>query len=87
MPAITSLQLKLARTALGMGVRELATAAGVSPTTVMRFETGKGGVHSSTLERLQKVLEDGGVTFLGAENDAGPGIRVKPQEPNPDPDR
>jgi transcriptional regulator with XRE-family HTH domain len=77
MPVMTSLQLKLARTALRLGVRELAKAAGVSPSTIMRFESGKSGLHSSTMERIQKVLEDGGVTFLGAENNAGPGIRVK----------
>jgi transcriptional regulator with XRE-family HTH domain len=77
MPVMTSLQLKLARTALGFGVRELAEAAGVSPSTVMRFENGRSGLHSSTMERLQKVLEDRGVTFLGAEDETGPGIRVK----------
>jgi transcriptional regulator with XRE-family HTH domain len=77
MPAITSLQLKLGRTALGMGVRELAQAADVSPTTVTRFESGKGGVQSGTLERLQKVLEDGGVIFVGADADAGPGVRMR----------
>jgi transcriptional regulator with XRE-family HTH domain len=76
MPSMTSLQLKLARTALGLGVRELAAAAGVSPTTVTRFESGKGGIQSGNLEKLQKVLEDGGVTFLGAEGGVGPGIRV-----------
>jgi len=77
MPAITSLQLKLGRTALGMGVRELARAAEVSPTTVTRFESGKGGVHSGTLERLQRVLEHGGVIFIGADAEAGPGIRMR----------
>ena len=77
MPAITSLQLKLGRTALGMGVRELAQAAEVSPTTVTRFESGKGGVHSGTLERLQRVLEHGGVIFIGADAEAGPGIRMR----------
>lgn len=77
MPAITSLQLKLGRTALGMGVRELAQAADVSPTTVTRFESGKGGVQSGTLERLQRVLEDGGVIFVGADAEAGPGVRMK----------
>lgn len=76
MPLITPLQLKLARTALGMGVRELAAAAGVSPTTVMRFEMGKGSILSVNLEKLHQVLEDRGITFLGPEGGAGPGIRV-----------
>jgi transcriptional regulator with XRE-family HTH domain len=77
MPAITSLQLKLGRTALGMGVRELAKAADVSPTTVTRFESGKGGLQSGSLERLQTALEAGGVVFIGADASGGPGIRMK----------
>lgn len=76
MPLMTPLQLKLARAALGMGVRELAAAVGVSPTTVMRFETGKGSILSANLEKLQRLLEDRGITFLGPEGEAGPGIRV-----------
>jgi transcriptional regulator with XRE-family HTH domain len=77
MPTITSLQVKLGRTALGLGVRELAKAADVSPTTVTRFESGKGGVQSGTLDRLQKVLEAGGIIFIGADSAGGPGIRMK----------
>ena len=37
---ITRLQVRMARTALGWGVRDLARKAGVSPTTVTRFENG-----------------------------------------------
>jgi transcriptional regulator with XRE-family HTH domain len=77
MPAISPLQLKLARTALGLGVRDLAKAAGVSPATVMRFESSKGDVLTRTLDRLQKVLEAGGVVFIGADSAGGPGIRMK----------
>jgi len=77
MPAISPLQLKLARTALGLGVRDLAKAAGVSPATVMRFESSRGGALSSTLDRLQTTLEDGGVIFIGADSAGGPGIRMK----------
>jgi transcriptional regulator with XRE-family HTH domain len=77
MPALTPLQLKLARTALGLGVRELASKAGVSPTTVTRFESGKAGVHSSTLERFQTVLETGGVIFIPADASGGPGVRLR----------
>ncbi|HEX3365201.1 helix-turn-helix transcriptional regulator [Phenylobacterium sp.] len=78
MPAISPLQLKLARTALGLGVRDLAKAAGVSPATVMRFESRKGGVQSGTLDRLQTTLEDGGIIFIAADAAGGPGVRLKP---------
>jgi len=78
MPAISPMQLKLARTALGLGVRDLAKAAGVSPATVMRFESSRGGVQSGTLDRLQTTLEDGGIIFIAADAAGGPGVRLKP---------
>ncbi|HEX3367001.1 helix-turn-helix transcriptional regulator [Phenylobacterium sp.] len=74
---LTPLQVKLGRTALGLGLRELASAAGVAPSTITRFETGKGGMHTGTLERVQKVLEDGGIIFIAADSSHGPGIRMK----------
>jgi len=77
MAAITPLQLKLARTALGLGVRELAQAAGVSPTTVSRFEAGKSTMLVATLDRLQSVLEQGGVMFIAPDATCGIGIRLK----------
>lgn len=74
---ITSLQMKLARTALGLGVRELAAAAEVAPSTVQRFESGKGDMHSKTLDKVQRVLEAGGIIFIPADAHGGPGIRLK----------
>ncbi len=77
MPIMTPLQIKLARTAVGLGVRELATQAGVAPSTVQRFESGRGDMHSRTLDRVQQVLEEAGVIFIGADPDGGPGVRLK----------
>lgn len=57
-------QLRMARAALGLGVRELAELAGVSFTTVNRFETGKSGLQHSTAEALRVALEAKGVQFL-----------------------
>lgn len=74
---ITPIQMKLARTALGLGVRELAAAAGVAPSTVQRFESGKGDMHSRTLDSVQQVLEQGGVIFISADASGGPGVRLK----------
>jgi predicted transcriptional regulator len=76
-PTITPLQMKLARTALGLGVRELATAAGVAPSTVQRFESGHGDMHSRTLERVQQALEAGGIVFVYADEHGGPGVRLR----------
>lgn len=74
---ITPLQIKLARTALGLGVRDLAAAAEIAPSTIHRFETDKGSMHSRTLDRVQQVLEERGIIFISADENAGPGIRVK----------
>lgn len=74
---ITPIQVKLARTALGLGVRDLASAAEIAPSTVQRFESGKGDMHSRTLDRVQRVLEDGGVIFIGADANGGPGVRLR----------
>lgn len=77
MSIITPMQLKLARTALGLGVRELAAAADVAPSTVQRFESGKGDMHSRTLDKVQRVLENGGVIFISADSAGGPGVRLR----------
>ena len=73
---ITRLQLRMARTALGWGVRDLADAAGVSPNTVSRFENG-ADARADTLMHLQEVLERGGVVFVPADDTAGPGVRLR----------
>ncbi len=77
MSIMTPLQMKLARTAVGLGVRELAAAAGIAPSTVQRFESGKGDMHSRTLDRVQQVLEEAGIIFIAADATGGPGVRLR----------
>lgn len=77
MPIITPLQVKLARTAVGLGVRELAAAAGVAPSTIQRFESERGDMQSRTLDKVQQTLEAAGVIFIPADSTGGPGIRLK----------
>jgi transcriptional regulator with XRE-family HTH domain len=74
---VTRLQVRLARTALGWGVRDLARKAGVSPTTVTRFENG-AHTRADTVALLQDVLERAGIIFVAADEQAGPGVRLKP---------
>ena len=76
-PTITPLQVKLARTAVCLGVRELAAAAGVAPSTIQRFESGRGDMQSRTLDKVQQSLEASGVVFIPADSSGGPGIRLK----------
>ena len=71
------IQVKLARTALGWGVRELAGNAGVAPSTIVRFEAGRGGMQAATLDRVERCLRDGGIMFVDPDATGGPGVRLK----------
>jgi transcriptional regulator with XRE-family HTH domain len=70
-------QMKMARAALGWGVRELAEKAGVTANTVTRIENG-ADAKQSTIEALQAALEKGGVQFI-PENGGGAGVRLVKQ--------
>ena len=67
-------QCRMARAALGLGVRELAAAAKVSIDTVARFERGEE-LKERTVEALQHALEVAGIEFID-ENGGGPGVRL-----------
>lgn len=71
------IQMKLARVALGLGVRELAEAADIAPSTITRFESGKGGMQARTLDKIQRALQRGGIVFIEADADGGVGVRLK----------
>ena len=72
---ITRDQVRMARAALGWGVRELAAKAGVSANTVSRYENGADAL-GGTLLKIKRVLEQGGIIFID-ENGGGPGVRLK----------
>lgn len=60
---ITGTQVRMARAALRLGVRDLASAARVSPATVTRIEANMAG-NASTLAALRSALEAAGATFI-----------------------
>jgi transcriptional regulator with XRE-family HTH domain len=66
-------QCRMARAALGLGVRKLAAAAKVSPDTVVRFERGER-LRERTVASLQQVLEAAGIEFIDGNR---PWVRVK----------
>lgn len=68
-------QCKMARAATGLGLRELADMAGVSPNTVSRLERGEE-LKPATVETIRTALEQAGVEFI-AENGGGAGVRLK----------
>jgi len=72
---MNAVQCKMARAALGLGVRELATLADVSPNTIARLERGEA-MRESTLTAIGAALEAAGVEFI-PENGGGAGVRLK----------
>lgn len=70
-----SVQCKMARAALGLGVRDLAEKASVSPNTVARLERGEE-LKPATVATIRAALETAGVIFI-AENGGGPGVRLR----------
>ncbi|NHT77631.1 helix-turn-helix domain-containing protein [Rhizobiaceae bacterium CRRU44] len=70
-----SIQCKMARTALGWGVVDLAKAASVSTQTVVRLERGDD-LRQTTLARIREALEQAGIEFI-PENGGGVGVRFK----------
>jgi transcriptional regulator with XRE-family HTH domain len=73
--AIVPAQCWIARTALGWSGHRLALAAGVSDRAVRKFERG-GSQRATTVEAIQRALEEAGVIFIDA-NDGGPGARLR----------
>jgi transcriptional regulator with XRE-family HTH domain len=64
-------QCKMARAALGWGVRDLAKEACVSPDTISRLERGEE-ILPRTLTAIRTTLESAGVEFF--EDDRGDGV-------------
>lgn len=71
---MNAMQCRMARAALQMSVIDLATAAKVSPSTVVRMEAGEE-LKERTIEAMQRAFEERGVEFTNGD---APGLRVKP---------
>lgn len=71
----------MARTALNLGVRDLAELAGVSPDTVARLERGEA-LKETTVATIKAALEAAGVIFV-EENGEGPGVRLRKSKSKP----
>ncbi|WP_234804051.1 helix-turn-helix domain-containing protein [Ensifer adhaerens] len=74
-----SAQLRMARAALKIGVRELASLAGVTTATITRFENERGGLNQATSAKLKAALEQAGIIFI-AQNGNGPGVRLRDRQ-------
>jgi transcriptional regulator with XRE-family HTH domain len=76
-----AVQLRMARAAVGWGVRELAEKAGVTANTVSRIELG-ADAKQSTVEAIQHALEEAGIVFI-PENGGGAGVRLRKDATEP----
>ena len=77
MSILTSVQVRIARAALGWSVADLANQSGVSGRTINRIEV-EGGAKIATkanLKLIRETLEAAGVEFVGGPGD-GPGVRL-----------
>jgi len=68
-------QCKMARAATGLGVRELAVRADVSPNTIARLERGEA-MREGTVEAIRAALESAGVEFI-PDNGGGAGVKLR----------
>lgn len=76
-----AIQLKMARAAVGLGVRELAELAGVTANTITRIENG-ADAKQSTLDALRTALEEQVIFLADGETTAGgPGVRLRDRQP------
>jgi len=76
---ISAVQVKMARAALGWGVRDLAATAEVSVDTVTRLERGEE-LLPRTLAAIRAALETAGAEFIaegGTSAGGGAGVRIK----------
>ena len=67
-----AVQIRMARAAVGWGVRELAEKAGVTANTISRIESG-ADAKQSTIEAIRRALEAAGVEFTNGDK---PGVRL-----------
>lgn len=68
-------QCRMARTALGWSLDDLASNSNVARRTIARFEAGEN-VALATVEKLRHALVQGGATFIDSSGQVG--VLVKP---------
>ena len=71
-----SIQCKMARAALDLGVRDLAQLAKVSADTIARFERGDI-LKERTVDSIQQALQAAGIEFIPENGSSGIGIRLR----------
>jgi len=62
---MNGIQARIARNALGIGMRDLAKKTKIAPNTISRLENGDGSASGSTLDALERYYLGQGITFAG----------------------
>ena len=74
---LTPSQVRAARSLLKWTRDDLAAQSGVFANTIKNFENGTSDPKRSTLLKWRRALEKGGVIFIYADAEAGPGVRLR----------
>ncbi len=73
------LQVRAARSLLGMSQQDLAAKASIGVGTVKRIEAAGEIIAGTaqTMARIQRALEAAGIVFIEQDDKHGPGVRLK----------
>jgi transcriptional regulator with XRE-family HTH domain len=74
---LTPRQLRAARVLVDWTRKDLAAKAGGSAVAIEHFERGLSSPKLVTAGRWRRALEKAGVIFIDADDEAGPGVRLK----------
>ena len=82
---ITGPQLRSARAALGLSVRQVATSTRIGHATIVRYETTDAEISGqpAKLSSLLEFFSREGIEFIGSPDDR-PGIRIGHPKQVPD---
>ncbi len=69
----------MARSGLGLSVRDLAELAGVNKATIVRLEAGLQPARSATIDAVRGALEQAGASFLSGEDPGTIAVSVQPR--------
>ena len=72
---LTPAHARMARAALKWSLDDLKQKTGLSKTTLVRFEAGRGVYHSTAI-KLEQTFANEGVIFIYADAAKGPGVQL-----------
>lgn len=74
---LTIEQSAAGRALLGWSQKDLAEKAHLGESTIRNFEKGRGAQTHNNILAMRIAMEEAGVMFLDADENAGPGARLR----------